>query len=599
MKIVNFSIENFKNIKKAEYNNLSDFIVICGGNGCGKSSILEALMTAKEAIGGYGYFQLNPNCVSADAEYCDIKIDFELNETEVNYINELESHNKIGQNFSATIRIRKNGNTNIIEQSKGNIHHLFSRYSENRSFFDYFSAHRTNPKSTLKTWNSDFLNEDSIKRLLSQGNNKFQNTKQYLTSLKMKDLQQIQKSLRDGETKDFDSLTDIRQFFNSFFAPMEFDDVYLDTNPFNFSIKTPKGTIDIDELSSGEKEVLNTYIHFHQLKPKDSIILFDEPDVHLHPELERRYLRILKELSSGNQMIITTHAPEMMIEAGSESLFTVLKYPNGTDNQFLKVSSNEQLHQSLTNVMGAKGFVSLNKKIVFIEGEESSTDVDLFEKLFPNNEKNISFIPAGNSLTVKSTAARVNDLLTEGNSFQQYYCIIDGDFDRHSDIEELENIFKLPVYHVENYLLDENIVFQSLNQILGRTNPYANSEQVKEALKEIALEDVHLLPYTRAMLDSKVYSNTELAKDMIYQKRFDELKDIEPVTFAEIRTEAQRAIEVSIEQGEWNKRCKGRELIKGLCNRHGLNYEQFRNILISNFSVVPRDLSEIVDKIIE
>ncbi|MEL1241508.1 AAA family ATPase [Flavobacterium flavipallidum] len=597
MRIENFKISNFKNIRNAEYTNLPDFIVICGGNGSGKSSILEALMTAKETLGSYGYFQINPNCVSADSEFCDLKIDLTLIDKEIEYLKEIYPQNEITHNYSATIRILKNGNTSIIESSPGNVNGLFSRYSENRSFFDYFSAQRINVKSNLNSWNSDFLNEDRMKQLLSQGTSKYQNIKYYLTSLKMKDLQNIQQSIRKGEIKDYDSLSDIREFFNSFFSPMQFDDVFLDTNPFKFSVNTPRGTIDIDELSSGEKEILNTYIHFHQLKPKDSIILFDEPDVHLHPELERRYLKILKQLSDGNQMILTTHAPEMMIEAGSDSLFTVLKYPNGTDNQFLKVSSNSQLHESLTNIMGAKGFVSLNKKIVFIEGEESSTDIDLFEKLFPNIEKNISFIPAGNSLTLKSTAAKVNTLLSEGNTFQEYYCIVDGDFERHDDIDSLNNIFQLPVYHVENYLLEENVVFQSLRQMLGRSMPYDSPEQVADTLKKIALEDIHLLPFTRALLDSKVFKNTELARDYIYQKKFDELAKIEPVIFSDIREEAKGIIEKSMANNNWNKRCKGRELIKGLCNRHGLNYEQFRNILISNYNTIPSDLNEIIDQI--
>src|SRR5690625_4034835 len=110
---------------------------------------------------------------------------------------------------------------------------------------------------------------------------------------------------------------------------MMFDIDYLLEVSFNFVLYIFRGTIDIDELSSGEKEILNTYIQFHHLNPSDSIILFDEPDVHLHPELERRYLRILKTFAEGNQMFLTTHAPEMMIEAGSESLFTVIKYPEG------------------------------------------------------------------------------------------------------------------------------------------------------------------------------------------------------------------------------------------------------------------------------
>src|SRR5690625_6763922 len=88
-------------------------------------------------------------------------------------------------------------------------------------------------------------------------------------------------------------------------------------------------------------------------------------------------------------MFLTTHAPEMMIEAGSESLFTVIKYPEGNENQFIKVSSDEELHNSLSIIMGSKGFVSLNRKIVFIEGEEASTDVEVFERFYPSNEHNI------------------------------------------------------------------------------------------------------------------------------------------------------------------------------------------------------------------
>ena len=54
------------------------------------------------------------------------------------------------------------------------------------------------------------------------------------------------------------------------------------------------GEIDIDDLSSGEKEIFNIFVRFHQLNPHESVILFDEADAHLHPDLERRYLQELK-----------------------------------------------------------------------------------------------------------------------------------------------------------------------------------------------------------------------------------------------------------------------------------------------------------------
>ncbi|KKL22033.1 hypothetical protein LCGC14_2439500 [marine sediment metagenome] len=69
------------------------------------------------------------------------------------------------------------------------------------------------------------------------------------------------------------------------FKPMNFEGVKVFESPYKFSITTPLGEIDIDDLSSGEKEILNIFVRFHQLKPEKSIILLDEADVHLHPEL--------------------------------------------------------------------------------------------------------------------------------------------------------------------------------------------------------------------------------------------------------------------------------------------------------------------------
>ena len=174
----------------------------------------------------------------------------------------------------------------------------------------------------LSTWDTSFLSDERAKGTLgATGIAKFENTKAYLASLVMRDLQDAQASQRAGKTEFVDSVKPIREFFDSFFAPMKFADVRIDTSPFQYRIETPRGVIDLDDLSGGEKEVLNTYIRFHQLNPRGSIILFDEADAHLHPDLERRYLQVLRDIGNGNQLWLTTHSPEMMIAAGSTALY--------------------------------------------------------------------------------------------------------------------------------------------------------------------------------------------------------------------------------------------------------------------------------------
>jgi recombinational DNA repair ATPase RecF len=82
MRIAAFRIENFRNIKLAECPNVPDFVVICGGNGSGKSALLQALMTAKEHVAGYGQFRFDDRAVSADSDFALINLKIELSPEE-------------------------------------------------------------------------------------------------------------------------------------------------------------------------------------------------------------------------------------------------------------------------------------------------------------------------------------------------------------------------------------------------------------------------------------------------------------------------------------------------------------------------------------
>src|SRR5580765_365849 len=82
MRILSFRIENFRNLSLAECTHLPDFVVVCGGNGSGKSALLEALMTAKEYAGAYGSFEFDPHAVSADASSALIALRVAFSEEE-------------------------------------------------------------------------------------------------------------------------------------------------------------------------------------------------------------------------------------------------------------------------------------------------------------------------------------------------------------------------------------------------------------------------------------------------------------------------------------------------------------------------------------
>jgi predicted ATPase len=603
MRITSFRIENFRNLKLAESTNPPDFMVICGGNGSGKSALLNALMTAKEHAGSYGNFAFDARVVSADAARASISLQLAFNENERTFV-EKQWGTPCPELDEVVIEIKQGGSASALKRSKSTTR-LLSYYAKSflgsPGFFDYIDAHRPVPKTQLSTWDASFLSDDRAKGTLgAAGTAKFQNTKAYLAGLVMQDIQHAQAAHRAGQSEFPDSLKPIREFFDSFFAPMRFVDVLIHKSPFEFIIETPRGVIDLDDLSSGEKEILNTFVRFHQLSPRGAVILFDEADAHLHPDLERRYLQVLRDIGQGNQLWLTTHSPEMMIAAGSDSLYTVLKTPQpNIGNQFLRVTSNQELHSALSEVMGSRGLVSFNQRIVFIEGEESSADREVYEKLYPPGAYNVSFIPAGNSATVRKTAERVNELLSASIEFQHYYSIIDEDIDRSIPAPVpagANRLFQLPVYHVENFLLIDEVILAAGKDLLSSSCAYASLADVEAELKRLVESPQHIKPYAKAMLDARLAKAAKEAYDSVFQQNKPATSTV--ATFAQTEADAIAAMKSAVADGSWRQKCKGRDVLKAFCATNGFNYEHFRNLLISKLSKPPEPLAKIMDQIL-
>jgi predicted ATPase len=625
MRITYFRIENFKSIRLAECTSPPDFMVVCGGNGCGKSALLSALVLAKETAGAYGGSPgPQPASISADATQCRIILTLAFDEVEQAFLRAIPN---LPAQYPATppfldstatveVTLRRDQSgqpwSSPIPEAVRRLLSAYSRVDGSPGFFDFIDAHRVYPRMQVSSWEPQSTSDDAARATLvvsgqdqvgpmhpPQGS-KFLMTKRYLADMVMRDLQELQRSQRNGSISSSDSLAEFRQLFNEFLAPLKFVEVDISVTPFRYIVSTPRGEIDIDDLSSGEKEVLNVFVRFHQLRPERSIIFFDEADAHLHPDLQRRYLGALRSLAKGNQLWLTTHSPEIMFAAGSDHLYTIARVPQDSDaNQFLRVTQSDQLHEVLSEVMGSRGLVSFNQRIVFIEGDESSADRAIYEALYPPGVHNVSFVPVGNSATARKTAERVNDLLTSAPGFQFFYSIVDGDIDRSEpDPTNGTRLFRLPVYHVENLLLDEESIFRATKAMLGTNCPVKDTTDVGRALTEGLLDDVHLKPFTKALLDAKLAGLAKRQHDAVYSKSANGSEPIQRPEYSAVEREAEAILTEAIARNEWKARCKGRDLLKAYCGRLGMKYEHFRNCVISNLSTPPPALVEIMRKIL-
>ena len=111
--------------------------------------------------------------------------------------------------------------------------------------------------------------------------------------------------------------------------------------------------ISIDELSTGEKELLSKIFYLYISDIKDSIILIDEPEISLHPSWQNKIVKIYKNFAkqNNNQIIIATHSPQIIASTPNESLRVLVK----EDGKIKSISPDAygmQVNKALTDVMG-------------------------------------------------------------------------------------------------------------------------------------------------------------------------------------------------------------------------------------------------------
>lgn len=69
--------------------------------------------------------------------------------------------------------------------------------------------------------------------------------------------------------------------------------------------------VEVNQLSSGEKQLLLMLLNVFLLKEEKAVILMDEPEISLHISWQYRLLDILTALNPRAQFIITTHSPSI------------------------------------------------------------------------------------------------------------------------------------------------------------------------------------------------------------------------------------------------------------------------------------------------
>lgn len=147
---------------------------------------------------------------------------------------------------------------------------------------------------------------------------------------------------------------------------------------------------EIGIMGSGLQMWLQMIWFLCRSEDKETIIL-DEPDVYMHPDLQKKLLGLVKK--QFKQIIIATHSVEIISEVEPGNIVLVDK----KQRRMRYADSLEAVQRIIDNIGGVQNLslirIGLTKKCLFLEGKDIKILQKLFEKLYPDKESLISTLP--------------------------------------------------------------------------------------------------------------------------------------------------------------------------------------------------------------
>ena len=276
------------------------------------------------------------------------------------------------------------------------------------------------------------------------------------------------------------------------------------------------GYRNISLLGSGTIQIIEILLHLHENRKALNIILLDEPDSHIHRDIQRRLLKHLK--NSGVQVFLTTHNESLIRSAKPDSLFFIDDtVSNNSLTEFIpigqkrlpqrKIGIASSHHSKLINQIGSETSLDIlnaleSEKILFVEGVDDSQYIQKLMEI-NNIEKDCVFWSFGGLDKLLSKIKHYKEFFRSLGSnrpiWEKCSIIIDADFmtdqQKNNLKAKLEEKLGLQVFIWKSYTIESTV--------LSDVNLLERLIALKCTNQDVTVETTEIIEIIRNNIDSK------------------------------------------------------------------------------------------------
>lgn len=411
MKLTNIKVENFKRIQSADIA-LADVNILVGTNGCGKSSLIQAVhlasclirqadrvdstKTSTVGIDELDYLPSNNYKMLGSNAPWGNKVGTPSSKITFTFSDEVNTHNawcEMRSARNAGISITGSIDSAVVGTLR-NKEKFFSSYIPGVSGIPNREEKRSR-KVVLKSCSygdSNVILRNALLLLKQDDDNNIKQIEDWMGEL----IGDVKIHIKHDEKSDLEISCDIS--INGVSRPIEL-------------------------IGAGYIQMVQIFCYILLFNP--GVLLIDEPDIHLHPTVQENLTRIFTAIaaSRGIRIIITTHSP-FIIRGASQNVNTYWVH----DGQ-IEARNRSQVELAL-------GWGAFGKKVLIVSEDQKNDFLKKIISQWPEVEKFVGILPGTGykKLITPEQSKQMYDAL--GGKFD---IIVHRDRDSLTD-EEVENL---------------------------------------------------------------------------------------------------------------------------------------------------------------
>jgi energy-coupling factor transporter ATP-binding protein EcfA2 len=233
-----------------------------------------------------------------------------------------------------------------------------------------------------------------------------------------------------------------------------------------FAVETKAGSpVDENSLSSGESELIALAIEvlvFAYQPGTNKLLLLDEPDVHLHPDLQQKFVGFVEKIAVEHdvRLVIATHSTAIISAFANAGDLQIVPIAN-RDQQDFKFFRRSVVAEEILPIFGAHPLsTAFNKMpVILVEGDD---DRRVLEQVVRSSKQKFAVSPCvvGDKQSLPEWEDWLNQFLPVLYDSPKAFSLRDLDGGNQTRIDDVGCVvrMRLNCYAMENLLLCDEVL---------------------------------------------------------------------------------------------------------------------------------------------